>query len=92
MARVNVFLILVLVACAFAVITGQHRARKLYSEIERERVRERQLGIEWEQLRLEAGTWAAHARVESIARKKLRMLPPAADHVVVLHGASGGRP
>jgi cell division protein FtsL len=91
MARVNVFLILVLVACAFAVITGQHRARKLYSEIDRQRERARQLDVEFVQLQLEAGTLAAHPRVEGIARKKLQMQLPGPGQVVVVHDGLGGQ-
>ena len=34
MARVNIVLLAIAVACALAVITTQHRARKLFSEME----------------------------------------------------------
>lgn len=88
MIRVNALLILLLLACALGVVAAQHKARKLYNELEREQERMRQLEVEWGQLQLEAGTWAAHARVERIARERLHMLPPAPGQVLVVEAAA----
>lgn len=84
MLRVNIFLGLIVVACAIGVIAAQHQARKFYAEFEREQDRMRQLDVEWGQLQLEQSTWAAHSRVEKIAREKLQMVPPPAGSVLVL--------
>jgi cell division protein FtsL len=87
MSRVNVLLVLLLLACALGVVAAQHKARRLYTEIEREQERMRQLEIEWGQLQLEAGTWAAHARIEKIARERLRMQAPQPGQVLVVETA-----
>ena len=88
MARINFILLIVLTACALGLVTSQHRARKLFSELEREQERAKQLDVEWGQLQLEQSTWAMHARVEKIARERLRMsLPDAKRTQVVMQGA-----
>lgn len=83
MLRFNLFLLLVVVVCALSVVTSQHRARKLYQELEGEQERAKQLDVEYGQLQLELSTWATHPRVESIARDRLKMVvPDAAGRVV----------
>jgi len=64
-----------------------HRARKLFTELEREQNRMRELEVEWGQLQLEQSTWAAHARVEKIARERLGMKVPAPGQVVTVEAA-----
>jgi len=76
MARLNLFLLVILVACALGLVTSQHLARKLFGELEQEQERSFQLGVEYGQLQLEASTWAVHARVERIARRQLHMQVP----------------
>lgn len=82
MVRVDAFLIAVVVSSALGVVAAQHQARKLYSELEREQSRERKLEIEWDQLQLEQSTWAAHARIEKIARERIGMRPPVPGQVI----------
>ena len=76
MAKLNLLLLAVLVACALGLVTSQHRARKLFSEFEREQSRARELDIVHGQLQLEASTWALHRRVEKIAVSALGMRAP----------------
>jgi len=84
MARLNALLLVVLVACALAVITSQHRARKLFIDLEQAQGAAKKLDEEWTQLQLEQGTWATHKRVEALASKSLGMrLPdPASTRVI----------
>lgn len=77
MARLNLILLAVAVACALSAVAANHRARKLFVELEREQTRMRQLDVEWGQLQLEQSTWANPARIERIAREKLQMKTPA---------------
>jgi cell division protein FtsL len=84
MARLNVLLLAVVVACALAVITSQHRARRLFSELEAAQAAQQKLNEEWTQLQLEQGTWANNKRVESIASKRLGMRQPDAANTVVI--------
>ncbi len=87
MARINAILLLVVVACALSAVSSNHRARKLFTELEREQNRMRQLEVEWGQLQLEQSTWAAHARVAKIARERLGMKVPAPGQIVAVEGA-----
>lgn len=76
MVRLNIFLLLVVICCALATVTAQHRARKLFQGLEAEQERVRQLDVEYGQLQIEMSTWAVHTRIEKIARERLRMVPP----------------
>ena len=84
MARLNLVLLAVAIACALAVITSQHRARRLFSELEGAQAVAQKLNDEWTQLQLEQGTWATNKRVESVASRRLGMrLPDPATTVVI---------
>jgi cell division protein FtsL len=84
MARLNLILLAVLVVCALSVVTSQHKARKLYVELQKEQDLAKQLDVEWGQLQLEQSTWAMHARVEKIASGQLMMRVPPASRVQVV--------
>ena len=84
MTKVNLILLAILIACALAVITAQHQARKLYVELQKEQELSKQLEVEWGQLQLEQSTWAMHARIEKIAARELGMRVPSAARVQVL--------
>jgi cell division protein FtsL len=75
-AKLNLLLLAVLVACALGLVTSQHRARKLFSDLERELSHARELDIDYGRLQLEASTWGLHQRVEKIATGQLRMRTP----------------
>ncbi len=84
MLRINLLLLVIAVGCALAVVAANNRARKNFAELEREQNRMHDLDVEWGQLQLEQSTWAAHARIERIARERLGMKAPAPGHVVSL--------
>lgn len=88
MARFNLVLLLITVACALSTVSANHRARKLFIELEGEQKRMRELDVEWGQLQLEQSTWASHARIEKIAREKLGMRAPVAGQVIVIDAAA----
>jgi len=81
MARLNVILLLVLVACALSLVTSRHQSRKLFVDLEREQARARNYDIEYGQLQIEQSTWAMPTRVEKVAREQLRMQLPVAGRV-----------
>ena len=92
MARLNLVLLAILIGCAFALVTSQHRARKLYVDLQKEQELAKQLEVEWGQLQLEQSTWAMHARVEKIAAQALGMrVPPPARIQVVPPGPGEAR-
>ena len=82
MARFNLVLILIALACALSAVSANHRARKLFTELEATQKRMRDLEVEWGQLQLEQSTLAAHVRVEKVAREKLGMKPPAPGQII----------
>ena len=84
MTRVNVVLLLVLVACALSLVTSRNQARRLFVELTREQAQARAYETEYGQLSLEQSTWAMPARIEKIARDTLRMQLPAAGRVEVV--------
>jgi cell division protein FtsL len=82
--RINAMLLLLIIVAALSVITSQHKARKLFNELETEQAATRKLGEEWTQLQLEQGTWATHQRVEAMASKQLGMRMPDASSTVII--------
>jgi cell division protein FtsL len=84
MIRLNLILCGVLVTCALALVTAQHKARKLFTELEREQEAAKQIDVEWGQLQLEQSTWAMHARIEKVARGTLQMRAPPQERVRVV--------
>ena len=84
MTRLNALLLVLLVACALAVVTSQHQARKLFIDLESEQSAAKHLEEEFTQLQLEQSTWATNKRIESVAAKSLGMrLPDPSTTVVV---------
>ena len=81
MIKLNIVLSILLVLCALALVTSQHKARKLFTELTREQEATKQIDVEWGQLQLEQSTWAMHARIEKIASGYLQMSVPAAKRV-----------
>jgi len=89
MVKLNLVLMLVLVACALSVVSARHQARKLFVELQSEQAQARALEIEWGKLQLEISTWLMHNRVEEVARSRLRMTVPEVKRVYVLRPEAG---
>jgi cell division protein FtsL len=83
-ARLIFILLAALIVCALALVSSQHKARKLYVELQKEQTAAKQLDVEWGQLQLEQGTWGTHGRIERIATRELGMRLPAAGRVEVV--------
>ena len=81
MAKANLLIVLAVVVCALSVVTSQHKARKLFVELQQEKERAQQMEVEWGQLQLEQATWAMAARVEKIASARLQMQLPGSSQV-----------
>lgn len=84
--RVHLLLLVAVIACALGVVTSQHKARKLFVELQKEKDRAQQMEVEWGQLQLELGTLATPARVEKIAGTKLQMQLPKSGQVQFIRG------
>jgi len=95
MSRLNVVLAVVLVMCALAVIQAQHRSRTYFVELERLKKEARALEEQWGRLQLEQSTWANPARVDTLARTQLGLIPPTQERIRVETGrieSWGGTP
>ncbi|HUW25847.1 MAG TPA: cell division protein FtsL [Gallionella sp.] len=77
----NVLLLMAVVVCALSVVTSQHKARKLYLELQKQKEHAQQMEVEWGQLQLEQSTWAALTRVEKIATQQLQMQFPKSGQI-----------
>jgi cell division protein FtsL len=80
-SRLNVALVLLLMACALALIQSQHRSRTYFVELERLKKQAHMLDEQWGQLQLEQSTWANPARVDTLARTRLGLIAPPNDRV-----------
>jgi len=83
-AKLNLLLLLVLLACAFGLVSSQHQGRKAFGALESEIARARELDVEYGQLQLEASTWGLHARVAKIAADTLGLRAPDPRRVRVI--------
>jgi len=92
--RLNLFLLLIVIGCALSVVTSQHKARKLYIELQKEEQAGKKQDVEWGQLQLEQSTWAMHSRIEQEAARRLGMqTPPSSRTLVILpHGQAVAKP
>ena len=90
MLRLNLFLLVVLIASALYLVRVQYESRRLYAEIERAQNEFRKLEVEHERLQVEKRAQATPGRVERIAREQLQMRPatPAITQYVTLKGVA----
>ena len=84
MTRLNFILFFVLILCALSLVTSQHKARKLYFELQQQQDGSKQLETEWSQLQLEQSTWAMHSRLEQVAGDLLHMHVPDNKHIQIV--------
>jgi cell division protein FtsL len=84
MAKFNVVLLAVLLACSLLLVTSQHRARKGFIELERAQAAARRHEVEWNQLRLEQTRLAKHSLIDAVARRDLKMQPVTPDRTLFL--------
>lgn len=90
MLRLNLTLLVAVLASALYLVQVQYDSRRLYTEIERAQNEARKLDIEHERLQLEKRAQATPARVERLAKDQLHMKPatPAITQYVTLKGAA----
>jgi cell division protein FtsL len=94
MTRLNLVLLLVLLASALSLVHQQYEARRLFVALERANAAADRLASEHEQLQVQKRTLAAPARVQQLASERLQMRPihPGITEVLALPvaGAAGG--
>ena len=92
MTRLNLVLLIAVLASALYLVRTQYESRRLYAEIEKTLTEARRLGIEHERLQVEKREQATPLRVEKLAKEQLQMrtASPAITQYVTLHGAAAG--
>lgn len=73
MTRVNLLLLLLVVASAMYLVNIQYESRRLFTELDRARAEKLRLASDFERLQVEKRAQATPARVERLAREKLQM-------------------
>lgn len=92
MTRLNLILFFALMFSALGLVNSQHKARKLYIELEQLNQAERLSNQVYGQLQLEQSTWAMHSRIEKIATEQLQMQVPEAKRIQVVNIAKIAQP
>jgi len=92
MTRLNLVLLLAVMASALYLVHVQYQSRHLYTELERANTQGRQLAIERDRLQVERRAQATLQRVERLARERLQMRPPtpAITHYVAYSDSTTG--
>ena len=81
---VNFALVAAVMASAVAIIETSHQCRQYYARLQSLESRQWNMQEQWGRLLLEQSTWAAHNRVEKLARRELGMRLPQADELRVV--------
>ena len=77
-------LILAVLVSAVGVVETKHESRKRFVALQALEKERDQMNVEWGRLQLEQGTWATHSRVERIAHKRLQMVIPEMESIVII--------
>ena len=90
MTRLNLVLLLAVIASALYLVQVQYESRRLYAEIERAQNEARKLEVENERLQVDKRAQATPARVQQLARDQLQMraATPAITQYVTLKNAA----
>ena len=93
MIRLNLVLLLAVLASALYLVSVQYDSRRLYAQIEKAQNENRKLEIEHERLMVERREQATPARVDKLARERLHMRPatPAITQYVTLKGLAAAK-
>ena len=73
MIRINLVLLLAVLASAVYLVGVQYDSRRLFTELDKSRAEARRLETEFQRLQVEKRAQATSARVEKLAREKLQM-------------------
>jgi len=73
MIRLNLVLLLAVMASAVYLVSVQYESRRVFTELDKARSEARRLETEYERLQVEKRGQATPARVEKLAKEKLQM-------------------
>jgi cell division protein FtsL len=93
MIRLNLVLLLAVLASSFYLVHTQYDSRRLYTALDRARAQGVRLEAEHEQLQVQKRAEATPARVQQLATRQLQMRPVTpgiTQYVTVYESPSGG--
>lgn len=73
MLKLRIFLVVLLVLSALGLVTSQHKARKLFVELDRAQAQAKTLDVEWNALQVEQHEFSKSALIDGKARSQLSM-------------------
>ncbi|GGH53383.1 hypothetical protein GCM10010975_08930 [Comamonas phosphati] len=73
MLRLNLLLLLAVMASAIFLVHTQYESRKLFTELDRAEVESRRLATDQQRLQVEKRAQATPQRIETLARERLQM-------------------
>ena len=90
MIRLNLVLLLAVLASALYLVSVQYESRRLFSDLDKARSEARRIEADNERLQVEKRAQATPSRVERLAREKLQMraATPAITHYVTYNAES----
>lgn len=69
---------------ALASVWAVHANRVLFAQLQALETERDEMNIEWGRLQIEQAAWSTHARIERVARERLRMRLPEPHEVVIV--------
>lgn len=80
-------LALIVLASSLGVVYSKHQSRKLFVELDILKKERDEMNVEWGRLQLEQSTLATHGRIEHTAKKRLGMVTPKYEQVLIVRPA-----
>ena len=92
MTRINILLLVAIIASALYLVRTQYESRRLFTELDRANSEARKIELEHERLQVEKRGQATPLRVEKIAKEQLQMrtASPAITQYVQASSAKAG--
>jgi cell division protein FtsL len=82
--KLIVLLTLIVLASSLGVVYAKHQSRKLFVELDLLKKQRDEMNVEWGQLQLEQSTLATHGRIERTAKKRLGMVTPEYEQILIV--------
>jgi cell division protein FtsL len=76
----SVLIVITAITCVYA----RHESRNQFTQLQSLITQRDALEVDWGRLQIEQSTWSGHARVEQLARNKMRMRDPVPEEILVV--------
>lgn len=82
--KLVIALTILVLASSLGVVYAKHQSRKLFVELDTLKKQRDEMNVEWGRLQLEQSTLATHSRIEQTAKKRLNMVTPEYEQVLIV--------